>query len=177
MKLIQQPIILLAFVVAASTMSCNNSSESKTEPDIKKTETSTPAVTDLVFDKMLGTWQSEDGKSFERWTRNDKGGYNSAAYTLKGTDTSWNEQATIYLENNNWVFQNTVKGQNDGKAVKFVSSILQGNTVQFSNPAHDFPTDINYTITDANTLNAFIVGPNKNGGKDTIPFNYKRVIQ
>ncbi|OSZ77848.1 hypothetical protein CAP36_15950 [Chitinophagaceae bacterium IBVUCB2] len=176
MKLIQQQIILLAFVVATSTTSCNNSSESKTEPDIKKTETS-PTVTDLVFDKMLGTWQSEDGKSFERWARNDKGGYNSAAYTLKGTDTSWNEQATIYLENNNWIFENTVKGQNDGKAVRFVSSILQSNTVQFSNPAHDFPTDINYTIADANTLNAFIVGPNKNGGKDTIPFNYKRVIQ
>lgn len=175
MKLIQQKILLLVVVIAASTTACNNSSESNTETDTKKTEITTPAVTEVVFDKMLGTWQSEDGNSFERWTKNDKGGYQSAAYSVKGKDTSWNEQATIYLENSNWVFENTVKGQNDGKAVKFVSSILQENTIQFSNPAHDFPTDINYTVTDANTLNAFIVGPNKNGGKDTIPFNYTRV--
>ncbi len=175
MKLIQQPIVLLAIVIATCITSCNNSSESKTETDTTKTEATTLPITELVFDKLVGTWQSEDGKSFERWTKNDKGGYNSAAYSIKVTDTSWNEQANIYLENSNWVFENTVKGQNDGKAVKFVSSILQPNTVQFSNPEHDFPTDINYTVADANTLNAFIVGPNKNGGKDTIPFNYTRV--
>jgi len=52
---------------------------------------------------------------------------------------------------------------------------LNETIVQFSNPAHDFPTDINYTVADANTLRAFIVGPNNKGGKDTIPFNYIRV--
>ncbi len=174
MKLIQQPIVLLAIVIAAGATSCNSSSENKTETDTTKAETTKP-VTENVFDKMLGTWQSEDGNSFETWKKNDKDGYTSAAYSVKGKDTSWNEQATIYLENSNWVFENTVKGQNDGKVVKFISSVLQPNTVQFSNPAHDFPTDINYTVTDANTLNAFIVGPNKNGGKDTIPFSYKRL--
>ncbi len=174
MKPMQQPIVLLAIVIAACTLSCNNSSDKKTEPKGSTTMETTTA-NDLVFDKMLGIWQSEDGNSFERWTKNDKGGYNSAAYSLKGADTSWNEQANIYLENSNWVFENTVNGQNAGKPVKFVSSILEVNSVQFSNPAHDFPTDINYTVADANTINAFIIGPNKNGGKDTIPFNYKRM--
>lgn len=176
MKLFQQPLSFIVILIAASSASCNNSGENKTETNTTKTETTTP-VNELVFDKMLGTWQSEDGKSFERWTKNDKGGYNSAVYSLKGTDTSWNERANIYLENSNWVFENSVTGQNDGKSVKFISSILETNKVQFSNPSHDFPTDINYTVADATTINAFIIGPNKNGGKDTIPFNYKKVTQ
>ncbi|HEX7846271.1 MAG TPA: hypothetical protein VF476_10770, partial [Chitinophagaceae bacterium] len=80
----------------------------------------------------------------------------------------------VYPENSNWVYENKVTNQNDGKAIKFTSTKMSDNSVQFSNPAHDFPTDINYTVADANTVNAFIIGPNSKGGKDTIPFNYTR---
>lgn len=128
----------------------------------------------LIFDKLGGTWQSEDGKSFERWTRIEDGTYRSAGFSVKGSDTSWHEQAIIYKENNSWVFENTVKRQNDGKAVRFISSHIDENTVHFSNPAHDFPTDINYVVT-ANTFSAFIAGPGNKGGKDTIAFRFKRV--
>ncbi len=134
----------------------------------------TQAPQQLIFDKLTGTWQSEDGKSFERWTKNNDGTYMTAGFSIKGNDTSWNEQGSVYKENNNWVFENRVKDQNDGKAIKFTSSLLNETSVQFSNPAHDFPTDINYTVADAATLRAFIVGPNNKGGKDTIPFNFTR---
>ena len=162
---------LCIFFLIAITFACNNSCGSTTE----KEDASVPPQQQLIFDKPTGTWQSEDGKSFERWTKNNDGSYRSVGFSIKGSDTSWNEQANIYRENGNWIFENTVKGQNDGKAVKFTSSFLNETCVQFSNPAHDFPTDINYTVADANTLRAFIVGPNNKGGKDTIPFNYIRV--
>ncbi len=129
----------------------------------------------LVFDKLVGLWKNTEADNFEQWIKNSDGSYQSKGFSVKGTDTSWNEQAKIYAENNNWVFENTVKGQNDGKAVKFTSTIFNDKTVQFSNPEHDFPTDINYSVADANTVNAFIIGPNKNGGKDTIPFNFIRI--
>lgn len=129
----------------------------------------------LVFDKLVGTWQSEDGKTFERWNRNSDGTYTSVVYLLNGEDTTFQERAKIYEDHEKWIFENMVSGQNAGKAVKFTAGILTENTVQFSNPAHDFPNDINYTLPDDNTVNAFIVGPNQQGGKDTIPFNYKRV--
>lgn len=171
--------ITAIFIIANSTLftACNNDKDKTADAEANKTkapstQTSTPAA--LVFDKLVGLWQSEDGKSFERWTKNDDGNFASVAFSVKGKDTSWNEQANIYKEGDNWVFENTVKGQNDGKAVKFISSSIGDNSVQFSNPAHDFPTDINYTVADANTVNAFIIGPNQKGGKDTIPFNYKR---
>ncbi len=162
---------ILAILTSTCILSCNNSTTEKAEEAHEKTP---PATKELVFDRLLGTWQAEDGKSFERWTKND-GSYQTAGFSVKGEDTSWNEQGKVYAENGNWVFENTVTGQNDGKAVRFTSTILNGYTVQFSNPAHDFPTDINYTIADPSTLNAFIAGPNNKGGKDTIPFHFSRV--
>jgi hypothetical protein len=153
---------------------CNSNDKTATTETTGETKDTTAPAKPIVFDKLVGTWKKEDGKSFERWTRNDDGTYRAVAFSVTGTDTSWDENARIYPENNNWVFENTVRGQNDGKPVKFTSTQLGENSVQFSNPAHDFPTDINYTLPDANTVNAFIVGPNNKGGKDTIPFNYTR---
>ena len=152
---------------------CNSQSSEKPDTNAPKTEFTAP--TPLVFDKLLGTWLLEDGKTFEQWNKNDDGTYQSIVFSVKGKDTSYNERAKTYKENDTWIFENTVSGQNDGKAIKFTSSKLTDITVQFSNPAHDFPTDINYTLSDANTISAFIIGPNKNGGKDTIPYNYKRI--
>lgn len=165
--------LISALTLMIHIMACNDK-DSKTE---NTTVTAPPnsETRELVFDKLVGTWKSEDGKSFEQWTKNANDTYQSRAYSVKGTDTSWNEQANIYRENDNWIFENTVKGQNDGKAVKFTSTILNDKTVQFSNPQHDFPTDVNYTLRDANTVNAFIIGPDNKGGKDTIPFNYTRL--
>jgi Domain of unknown function (DUF6265) len=170
MKSSQQHFVLQSIIVFFLTVCITSCNDTESKP-----ETTPPPDKQLVFDKLTGTWQSEDGKSFERWTKNDDGSFRSVTFSVKENDTSWNEQAYIYPEKDKWVFENIVKGQNDGKAVKFISSSLSENSVQFSNPAHDFPTDVNYTVANANTVNAFIIGPNKNGGKDTIPFNYTRV--
>lgn len=174
MKLNQ--FIGFAITTLLLTTACNNSNSKPAEESTTKTD-SNSAVKPLVFDQMIGTWQNEDGKNFERWIKKDDGTFKSIGFSVKGTDTSWNEEANIYPENNNWVFENLVKDQNNGKSVKFTSSKLSESDVQFSNPAHDFPTDINYTIVDVNTLKAFIVGPNDKAGKDTIPYNFTRYKQ
>lgn len=163
-------IVFVTFIIA-----CNGNDDKSKETTTESQTISNEPAKQLVFEKLVGTWKSEDGKSFERWTKNDNGTYLSNAFSVKGTDTSWNERANIYQENDKWIFENTVKGQNKGKPVKFTSILLTESSVQFSNPAHDFPTDVNYTVPDANTVKAFIIGPNKNGGKDTIPFGYTRV--
>lgn len=164
---------LIGFLLIINLVACNDTGSTA--------EKTTEAITagnktkELVFDKLIGLWKSEDGRSFEQWDKKADDSYQSRVYSIKGADTSWNEQAKIYPENDNWIFENTVKDQNDGNAVKFTSTILNEKTVQFSNPHHDFPTDINYTVQDANTLNAFIIGSNNKGGKDTIRFNYTRI--
>ncbi|HSU29257.1 MAG TPA: hypothetical protein VLJ68_12810 [Chitinophagaceae bacterium] len=133
------------------------------------------AATPTVFDKLLGTWASEDGKNFERWIKNEDGTFTSVVFHIKEKDTIYTDQTIVYREKGKWVSENTIAGQNEGQAVKFTEAILTENSIQFSNPAHDFPTDVNYKVRDANTVNAFIAGPNNKGGKDTIPFNYTRV--
>jgi hypothetical protein len=159
-------------------ISCNNDTDKTPDASENKKDsanTNPQPTGSLLFDKLVGLWQNEEDKSFERWTKNNDGTFTAAAFKVKGTDTSWTEQIRIYPEGSNWIYEPTVKDQNAGKAVKFTSSQLSDNNVQFSNPAHDFPTDINYTIANANTVNAFIVGPNAKGGKDTIPFNFTRI--
>jgi hypothetical protein len=156
--------------------SCNNQTAGSSETKAGSATTKQTTTPPPVFEKLLGTWQLEDGKTYERWKRNDDGTYRSDVYKLKGADTSWNERAHIYPENGQWIFENRINGQNDDKSVKFTSSKLTDNSVQFSNPAHDFPTDVNYTISDQNTVNAFIVGANARGGKDTIPYKSKRFL-
>lgn len=152
-------------------MACG-SSETKTENPV----TSLPENSNsFVLDKLLGTWQGEDGKSFERWTKENHERYHSFVYSLNGKDTVVNERAVVYREGTQWVFENRVSGQNEGKSVKFVSAFVKEDAIQFSNPAHDFPNEIHYSISDHEHVNAFIVGNNEKGGKDTIPFHYKRL--
>jgi hypothetical protein len=161
---------LTALIIGVFVMlSCNNSAGTQKNAD-NIVEQKSPAV----FDKLIGTWKNDDGQSFERWRKvGDR--FESVVYSLNNSDTIWKEQASIYAENETWVFENKVAGQNEGKSVKFIAANAGDNSVQFSNPQHDFPNDINYTLVDVNTLRAFIVGKNDKGGLDTIPFSYKRV--
>lgn len=161
------PSILFIPVILVLLAACNGN---KTKPGAVA-----PGEKKFNFDKLLGTWQSEDGKSFEQWTKNDDSHYQSTSFSLNGKDTIVDESVKVYFEKGNWIYEATVKGQNEGKAVKFISSSLDETGVQFSNPAHDFPTDVNYTMTGVNTMHAFITGPNNRGGNDTVPYNYRRV--
>ncbi|MEO5564250.1 MAG: DUF6265 family protein [Chitinophagaceae bacterium] len=168
--------LITLFSLILMITGCNNAVVKTQEETATKTNEATPPAQTTIFDQLIGTWLQDDGKSYEQWKKNDNGTYKYVAFTIKGTDTSWNELANVYPEKNQWVFENTVKGQNNGRAVKFTSIFSTEKSIQFSNPAHDFPTDINYTLRDENTINAFIVGPNSKGGKDTILFNSKRVL-
>lgn len=155
-------------------VSCHTAGKIGNDQSLEGNLDKTPSSQQNIFDRLIGTWQSKNGKNFERWTKNTDGTYRSDVYSLRNGDTLWKEQAQIYLSNKSWVFENQVKGQNEGKSVKFSSTMLTDDQVIFSNPAHDFPTDISYSVKDINTLNAYIAGPNTKGGRDTIPFYYKR---
>ena len=140
--------------------------------DSTPARTDSGAIKELVFDKFIGTWQIPAVNGFERWTKNEDGSFITTGFNITGNDTSWNENGRVYTEGGKWVFENTI---NDGRAVKFICSLLTDSTVQFSNPAHDFPTDINYSFVDSNRIHAFIFGPNDKGGKDTMHFEFTKV--
>lgn len=130
----------------------------------------------ILFDRLIGLWKNEDEKSFERWTKNADGSYLSVGFQAKNADTVFTEHVYVHRENDQWISENTVSGQNEGKAIKFTVVKLSQDIAHFSNPTHDFPTDIYYHLADDNILRAFIAGPNPSGNRDTIPFNFMRVV-
>ena len=164
--------LLTIVAIVSFSAGCKNSATGEPTPTPVSEVRSRSTMT--LFEKFLGTWQTRGGKSIEQWSKNGDGSYASRVFSLAGADTNWKEEARIFPEDNAWIFQNVVKGENDGKAVRFTSSIINDTSVQFSNPAHDFPTDINYTIVNDTTLNAFIIGPGSGGGRDTVWFKYRK---
>jgi len=135
--------------------------------DINKDE----KAAELIFDKLIGTWQLAGEDQFEQWRKNPDGSYSSQAFSVTGKDTVIMEDVNIVNENGKWNFITLVKGQNKGKAVTFTSTIFMDTLVQFENPAHDFPRMINYRLVSPNNLQAFI-----GGTSDTIYFNFKRIV-
>ncbi len=129
-----------------------------------------------LFDKLIGLWKNEDGKSYERWTKNVDGSYLSLGFQVKDLDTVYTERVYVHYENGQLISENTVFEQNEGKAIKFTITKLTQDEVHFNNPTHDFPTDIHYFLANENTIHAFIAGPNQSGSRDTIPFNFIRVV-
>lgn len=129
----------------------------------------------MVFDLLVGTWKNDDGKNFEEWKMVENGNYQFSVYSLKDTGTLVKEEAIVYRQNDQWIFNTLINMRNKGEALKFTSILVTENNVQFINPEHDLPTDINYILPNINSISTFIIGPNRNGGKDTIPFNYIRV--
>lgn len=148
--------------------SCNNAGDAAT---VSSQKSSTPSNT---LEGLTGTWQMEDGKNYERWTKSGNG-FHVVVFSVTHTDTSWKEDGYVFQENGNWVFENRVKGQNDGRAVRFTETAFDSTGITFSNPAHDFPTDIHYSLNSPIAVHAYIAGPNGKGGIDTFSYNYKRV--
>ena len=158
------------FIFLLFFISCSNSGEKLNKEDENPADKKP-----LVFEKIAGTWLNEDAKTFERWSNQGKGVYHADVYKLNGADTIWTENARIFQENGYWIFENKVAGQNAGKAVSFRSTLLNDSSVTFSNPEHDFPTDINYTVINLIRLSAYIKGPGDSGQIVTIPYQYSRV--
>lgn len=162
-------IFLMCVLAMFSACSDNTNNHPSTDGDEKNNESAT------ILDKLIGIWQNEDGKSFERWTKTGDGTYQSDGFHIEGKDTMFTEKVNVRHENGGWFSENTVFNQNQGGAIGFTITSITTSELHFNNPTHDFPTDIHYHLVDNNTIHAFIAGPNQSGGRDTIPFNFIRV--
>jgi hypothetical protein len=128
---------------------------------------------DLIFHKLIGSWQRTNGKYLEKWEKNTDGNFFSISYRINGADTTLEEEVTTTWKGNRWLY--AVKGAGNAKIVKCSPVEVTPNKAHFANPAHDFPTDIVYELIDPTQLRAYIVGLNKKGGKDTVWFNFTRI--
>ena len=160
--------ILLFIISFLFAFSCNTSKQ------ITKKET-TPSISEsILFEKFVGNWENKTFGIFEKWEKINNDQFAALAFSVQGQDTIVQETVNIYKEADKWIYEVTVKGQNNGKAVKFTADNYSENQINFSNPSHDFPTDINYSFEE-NTMKAFIAGPEKNGEIKKIPIIFERL--
>lgn len=93
---------------------------------------------------LLGCWQSEDGSEQEAWVEESDGSLLGFGVTVAGSRVTFYELLTITADADGVpVYTAHLAGQ---APTSFVLSALDGSSVTFSNPAHDFPQEIAYRL-------------------------------
>ncbi|NOT74372.1 MAG: hypothetical protein HOP08_05540 [Cyclobacteriaceae bacterium] len=109
---------------------------------------------------LLGKWGNNAGGAVitETWkTRNDST-FSGASYAVVGSDTVSSETISLAQIGSDVFYIPLVKGQNDGKGIKFKLTSSANDQLVFENPEHDFPQKISYSKISADSLMAEISG-------------------
>ncbi|MDA3952820.1 MAG: DUF6265 family protein [Bacteroidales bacterium] len=166
---IKTSYLVLIFTMT-SIMSCNNSTNSKTD-DIK-------SITYAKIENaswLIGQWQNNTtkGNLQEIWEKKNDSTLNGISFFIVGKDTISSETISLEERSNELFYIPIVKNQNDGQAIKFRLTSLTTNQLVFENPNHDFPQKITYNQISNDSLIAVISGI-KNGTENSQNFPMTR---
>ncbi len=127
------------------------------------------------LESLEGMWKmSLDSSSVEEvWRKENDTLYKGYSYEVSGTDTVITELIELYLSNNEVYYVPTTYGQNDGNPVAFKLTSRQGGVFNFTNPDHDFPNLISYSVIDRNHIIATVSG-DVEGTTRALDFDYYR---
>ena len=138
--------VILSLIVA-SFVSC------KEEIPIKK-------VTLADVNWIIGQWQTNPKVEVEVWSfKEDK--YTASGLIVNEERPRVTELMNISDKNGVLVYSVLSYGQNDNLYVDFALSNNMPKDLIFTNPNHDFPKSIRYTLVDEQTLKVVV------GGTDT----------
>lgn len=125
---------------------------------------------------LIGTWENKSPRRtvYETWSKTTDIEFTGKSYILKEADTIVFENLRLVQEQNKLIYIPTVKNQNDGLPVRFISKTITETELVFENQQHDFPQIISYRKIGADSLVAEISGT-KNGQEGKQTFTMKRV--
>ena len=125
---------------------------------------------------LIGTWENKTqrGSIYETWNKTNDNEFSGMSYIIKEKDTVVFENIRLVQEQDGLFYIPTVKNQNDGLPVRFVSKTISETQLVFENPQHDYPQIISYTKITSDSLVAEISGT-KNGQERKQTFPMKRV--
>lgn len=122
------------------------------------------------FEFLKGNWIRTNGKDSivtrERWVIENPSELEGHGYSLKGSDTIFQEKMTIVKEDSLWYL--VVEMPNDSIKTKFAMTEVSDSTFTCVNPENDFPKTISYSKKHEE-LRAQI-----SGGGPKIDFVFKR---
>lgn len=113
------------------------------------------------IDWLGGTWIGTTGTNAfeERWTPPSGGSMLAVARSLRNAQMNSFEFLCIVERNGGLVYQAMPNGRQP--ATDFTLTQMEGRSLRFENPAHDFPKAITYTLQADGTLEAVISGTEK----------------
>ncbi len=98
------------------------------------------------FDFMIGGWERNNegaGKrTFETWVKRDASTYLGHSYTLRGTDTMWQEHTVLSPIAGVWHLQ--VRLKDETQSTDFKVTQLDDQSFTCENPQNEFPKTIRY---------------------------------
>jgi cyclase len=123
---------------------------------------------------LIGCWQTtRRGNTIqEQWTVAPDGSLSGRGRTLRDGAVVDSEVVTITARGDTLVYTANPAGQ---AQARFLAPVATDSSVNFTNPAHDFPTRVSYRRAGTMGLTAEIAGPGS-GGERVIPFPYAAAV-
>jgi len=133
-----------------------------TDINVYKANTGTSNPTNSNFDWLLGAWKrtndAEGSQTYEHWKKVNDTELSGWGYTLKASDTVWQESIRLIKSKDNWNFE--VLGQDDIGPTIFKVTKMEMESFTCENKANEFPKKIRYAKVEKG-LNAVISGDGK----------------
>ncbi|WP_348798691.1 DUF6265 family protein [Flavobacterium adhaerens] len=109
---------------------------------------------------LLGKWNAkiDEGELTESWKQINDSTFQGESFFIKGKDTLHFEQITLQQKGEKLVYNASVKGQNENKAVPFTLTNQAEKQLVFENAKHDYPQKITYSLVNNDSLVAIISG-------------------
>jgi Domain of unknown function (DUF6265) len=109
---------------------------------------------------LIGKWEnkSKDGNLEETWKKVNDSTLQATSYFIKEGDTLHYETVILQQNGEDLIYNATVQGQNDDKAVAFKLNTEIEKQLVFENLKHDYPQKISYTQVTKDSLLAKITG-------------------
>ena len=106
-----------------------------------------------------GLWKATGREVFEEWAWNaDSTTLVGRGYRIVDGNEVTTETLQITFQEDHWVYQATVPNQNEGATISFHETPQIGSSITFTNPTHDFPKSISYTLEGLDTLRVRVEG-------------------
>lgn len=126
------------------------------------------------FEWIIGKWERTDIKAgqraFEEWVPVSDVLYTGKGWTMEGQDTLFAENLRLFVYENKYFYEAEVA--HNSSAVRFEIVAWSDTSFESVNPAHDFPTNIDYTYDASGKLIATISDQEKE-----IHFQFHKFIE
>lgn len=130
-------------ILALAFVSCKQSAKGKMEGALDAKET---VQAPGAFDWLHGDWKrlnEEAGKStFEVWQKVNDTAYSGFGFTLRDTDTIWQEHMNLLKHGGSWRLE--IQSPQDPEPTVFNLTAMEDHSFTFENPEIDFPKRIAY---------------------------------